>query len=327
MAPTAQDIRTGMARLLTCLGDLRGQKVVLVTDEGTPATLEAAAIHGLVEREAEIQQEVVPPADGTDTEPPASLTAIMAKADAVVELTTVSIRHSQARQDAQAAGTRYLYLGAPSPELFTGEGAMYADFAAMTDSIERLAGRVTSGSEMRMTSERGTDLTIDLEGRVGRALTGMATRAGQFGTPPCLEWGLVPSFTGVTGRLVADAWAVGLGLLSEPIQVEVVEGRAVHIADGVEGRRLRDLLDGVQTPHAYQVSEVGVGMNPEAKMIDDMMSAEAVLGTAHIAVGTTPADPGVERVEAGLHVDLVFWRPTIQIDDEFIMKNGSLCVT
>lgn len=320
----SEDFHRGVGNLVSCLGDVDDQSVGVLVDPGTDAALREETERVLRAGGAQVRVVQLPVSEGTDAEVPAAVAEQLEGLAAVVEITTVSVRHSQARQDLQGAGTRYLYVGSPPQHLFDGTGAMYADFPTHRARIEWLAERVTSGSSMRITTARGTDLTVDLVGRSGRALTGMADRAGQFGTPPCLEWGLVPSLTGTTGRLVADAYGVGLGLLREPIQGTIEGGRLVDIGAGHEGDRLRDLLASAQTPHAYQVSEIGVGMNPEAQMIDDMMSAEAVLGTAHVAVGTTPADPGVERVQAGLHIDLVFWHPTITIDGDVIMDAGHL---
>ncbi|WP_153394490.1 M29 family metallopeptidase [Ornithinicoccus halotolerans] len=318
------DFQRGVANLLSCLGGVHNESVGILIDPGTDDLLRVETERVLRAEGARTRVVELPASEGTDAEVPATAAAQLEGLDAVVEITAVSVRHSQARQDLQQAGTRYLYVGSPPPHLFDGTGAMYADFPAHRQRIEHLADRVTAGSIMQITTTRGTDLAIDLGGRSGRALTGMADRAGQFGTPPCLEWGLVPSLAGTTGQLIADAYGVGLGLLSEPIHARIENGRMVHIAEGHEGQRLSDLLESAHTPHAYQVSEVGVGMNPEAQMIDDMMSAEAVLGTAHIAVGTTPADPGVERVQAGLHIDLVFWHPTITIDGDVVMEEGRL---
>lgn len=321
----AQHLADGVARLLDCLGPVSAQDVLLVHDAGTHAVVREAVQAELTALGARLSSRELPIEPGrTDAEAPADVTRQMVEADAVVELTTVSVRHSRARQLAQEAGTRYLYLGNPDPARFEGHGAVYADFPAHRDLIQRLAYRVDDGRVMTITTAKGTDLRIDLEGRRGRALTGMADGPGMFGTPPCLEWGLVPALDGVEGTVVVDAWAVGLGLLEEDIHATVSGGRLEGIRAGAEGDRLEALLASAGTDAAYQVCEIGIGMNPQAEMIDDMMSAEAVLGTAHIAVGTTPADPGVERVDAGMHIDLVFWRPTIAIDGTPVMVDGAL---
>lgn len=319
-----ENFHRGVANLMSCLGDVRGQSVGVLVDPGTGDELLEKVEQVLHANGAQTRVVDLPASEGTDAEVPAAALVQLEGLDAVVEITRVSVRHSQARQDLQQAGTRYLYVGSPQRSLFDGTGAMYADFPVHRSLIERLADRVTAGSTMQITTALGTDLTVDLDRRSGRALTGMADRTSQFGTPPCLEWGLVPSLAGTTGELIVDAYGVGLGLLSEPIHAKIENGRMMHIGEGFEGDRLRKLLASANSPHAYQVSEVGVGMNPEAKMIDDMMNAEAVLGTAHIAVGTTPADPGVERVQAGMHIDLVFWHPTITIDGDVVMDGGDL---
>ena len=102
----------------------------------------------------------------------------------------------------------------------------------------------------------------------------------------------------------------------------VEDGRAVKIEGGAEAQKLRDLLDGAKNDNAWNVSEVGIGFNNTALLIDNVTSAESIYGTAHIALGSTPADLDIEMISAGIHLDMVFHAPTITVDDTVAMSDG-----
>ena len=126
---------------------------------------------------------------------------------------------------------------------------------------------------------------------------------------------------------MADAYAVEIGLLSNPIRLEVQDGEVKRIEGvGKEAKSLQHLLQSIGNPKVYQVAEIGIGLNPKAKMIDNILSAEGKEGTAHIALGSTPGDRDVRLVRAGIHLDLVFWRPDIQLDGQLVIKNGELAI-
>ncbi|MQA02451.1 MAG: hypothetical protein GEV07_06920 [Streptosporangiales bacterium] len=242
----------------------------------------------------------------------------------VIELTSRFVQHSKARQDGQQRGLRYLFIGDIDADMLRGPGAVCADFHALAPRIERVADFVTNADRMRLTSAAGTDITVSAEGRPGRALTGLATQPGQFGAPPFLEAGVVPVAGTANGTVVVDAYCVGIGLVDEAFTVQVESGRVVDIDGGPQGAELMRLLRSADNPNAFGVSEIGIGLNDQAKLIDNVTSAEACYGTAHVAVGTTPADPGIDVIDGGLHVDMVFRSPTIEIGDQVVMHDGAL---
>jgi len=51
-------------------------------------------------------------------------------------------------------------------------------------------------------------------------------------------------------------------------------------------------------------------METRKGLIDNLLSAEGQEGTVHTATGPSPADREVQLVQAGIHLDLVFWRPS-----------------
>jgi leucyl aminopeptidase (aminopeptidase T) len=53
-----------------------------------------------------------------------------------------------------------------------------------------------------------------------------------------------------------------------------------------------------------------------------MLDDEGVLGSAHVGIGTNITLGGT--LKAAIHYDLVFWKPTIELDGIKVMENGEI---
>lgn len=313
----------GARRLVDCAGIQPNEEVLIITDTGMDQDVVGAFADVVRESGGELVVALMDRRSGPGQAPPAHIAKAMTGAKVAIELTSEFVHHSIARQDAQRAGLRYLFIGDIDREMLESPGAVYADFHEIAPRIVRMSDEITAGSTMRITSPAGTDMTFDLVGRNGRALTGLATEPCQFGAPPCLEGGVIPKPGGSSGVVVVDAYCVGVGLIGEePIVVRVEDGRAVSFEGGPQARQLEELVKGAGNPNAWNISEVGIGFNNTALLIDNVTSAESIYGTAHIALGSTPADLDIEMINAGIHLDMVFHRPTIWVDDVVAMRDG-----
>ena len=65
---------------------------------------------------------------------------------------------------------------------------------------------------------------------------------------------------------------------------------------------------------------MGIGINPKAKIIGNVLEDEKVLGTCHIAIGNNVFYGGSNDVP--IHLDGVITRPTIYVDNKKIMEKG-----
>ena len=73
---------------------------------------------------------------------------------------------------------------------------------------------------------------------------------------------------------------------------------------------------------AYNMAELGIGTNDQAIVTGMILEDEKVMGTAHIALGNNMSMGGTCNV--GIHVDGVFFKPTIKVDDRVILNEGNL---
>ena len=320
------EIIRGVSKLVhTCAAVKKGERVLIVTDTNFPQHIPDLFALMVTELGAEPVLARMVPRQHNGSEPPVVVAEAMKHADVIFELTTVFVHHGKARQEAHRAGARYLYLGCITEELLGKPGAMDADFEAIAPRVERIAGLISRSSEIQITAPGGTNFRASTRGRDGRALTGIARSPGSFGAPPDIEAGVIPVEGTGEGTIVADAYAVEIGLLSNPIRLEVRKGEVKAIEGaGQDAENLKRLLHSIGDPKVYQIAEIGIGFNPEARMIDNILSAEGKAGTAHIAIGSTPGDKDAQLVRAGIHLDLVFWRPSILLDGNLVLKDGEI---
>ena len=123
------------------------------------------------------------------------------------------------------------------------------------------------------------------------------------------------------GVIVFERVMTDIGGLSEPVVVTVEDGLAVAIEGGEEAARLRDMIDGV--PGATNLAELGIGLNPAARVSDDITESKKKQGTAHFALGDNAGGYG-GVVESPVHLDGMLFGVTITVDGEEIVRDGEV---
>jgi leucyl aminopeptidase (aminopeptidase T) len=253
-------------------------------------------------------------------EPPAPVAAAMLGADVVLAPTVQSLSHTAARRAATEAGARIATLPGVTEDMLA--RLMSADMAELRRRGTAIADVLTAGNEVRITCPNGSDLQLGIEGRTGIPDGGDLRERGAFGNLPCGEGFIAPVEGTGKGRLVVDGTIATVGVDDEPVEL-VVEGGHLVSADGKRGRRLMDLL----TEHGSDgtnVAELGIGTNPKARLSGEVLEAEKILGTAHVAFGASAAIGGT--VQVPVHLDCVVMKPDVTVDGEPVVRNGTLVV-
>ncbi|MDH5200423.1 MAG: leucyl aminopeptidase, partial [Candidatus Bathyarchaeota archaeon] len=168
-----------------CASVKPGERVLVVTDTELVEigrVLAAAAY----ERDAEPVLAVIAPRDMDGQEPPDPVAEAMKRADVVLAPVSRSITHTRAVKEAAGAGARILVMTAFTERMMI-SGGIEADFRARRPVCERLAGLFTEAGRARLTTPTGTDLSMDIEGRRGNALTCVVDRPGMFSPVPNIE--------------------------------------------------------------------------------------------------------------------------------------------
>ncbi len=72
----------------------------------------------------------------------------------------------------------------------------------------------------------------------------------------------------------------------------------------------------------YNVAELGVGLNPQARLCGLMLEDEGVLGVVHIGIGTNITLGG--HVKSKVHYDLFMHGATLDVDGQIVLRDGDL---
>lgn len=301
------------------LGVAEGERFVVVVDQRTDVEIprELARVAGEIGADTAVVTIGARPRSGA--EPPATAAAAMAAADVVLCAASTSLYHTRAKADAQRAGARGVF-NAPHRADAWRTGAMTADFFAIRRRAERLAELLRATRELRVTSPAGTDLRAVVEGREPMAwLTGICRSPGEVSALPGGEVSLPPLEGTSEGVVVWERVASDLGVLDDPVEIAVRGGRAVDVGGGSAAHRLRRILDEIRD--ADNIGEIGIGLNPEARIAEDITEAKKAFGTVHVALGDSANEYG-GLVESEVHLDGLVMEPTITFDGRVVVAGG-----
>jgi leucyl aminopeptidase (aminopeptidase T) len=253
-------------------------------------------------------------------EPPTEVAEAMARADVVFAPTSRSLSQTQARIEATSRGARIATLPTITEEIFA--RTLPVDYAELKRKGERLADRLSASSSAEISSAAGTEIVLNLDGREGRSDDGSLQERGSFGNLPAGEGYVAPIETVGDGTIVVDGSLAGYGRLTSPLRLTLEGGRAVE-AEGDAGEWLLETLD-AGGEHGRSLAELGIGTNPAAVLSGNVLEDEKVIGTIHLAFGTSAGLGGVNS--AGVHIDGVVLRPTVELDGTRVLDDGHLLV-
>ncbi|WIV68609.1 aminopeptidase [Natrialbaceae archaeon AArc-T1-2] len=294
-----------------CLNLAAEESCLVVTDDERAPIAEA-----LYEVAGEITDDAVvtryPPGETHGGEPPEPVAAAMAGADVVLAPTTKSLSHTRARTEANEAGARVATLPGITDEVFV--AGLEADYEAIADHCETVHEQVTGADEIRVTTDRGTDVTFTVGDREFLEDTGIVHEPGDMSNLPAGEVFVSPS--SADGTVVVDGTMRPHGLLEDDqaITLEFEDGLVTEISDP----EIRETVEGAAEEvgdAAYNVAELGIGTNVGVTdLVGSVLLDEKAAGTIHVAIGD---DAGIGGdTEAPIHLDGIVCEPTVEADGE-----------
>jgi leucyl aminopeptidase (aminopeptidase T) len=301
------------------LGIGPGERFVIVVDDRTDPQIPTELARAARDAGADPVVVTIAPRARSGSEPPRPAAAAVAAADVVLCAASTSLYHTAAKAAAQRDGVRGVF-NAPYRADAWRNGAMTADFVAIRARAERLAELWRRTREVRITSPAGTDLRATVEGREPMAwLTGICRNAGEVSALPGGEVSLPPLEGTSEGTVVWERVASDLGALEAPVRITIRAGRAVRIEGGPSADRLRAIVESVRD--ADNIGEIGIGLNPAARIADEITEAKKAYGTVHIALGDSANEYG-GLVECDVHLDGLVLEPTVEFDGVPVVVDG-----
>lgn len=302
-------INKGANKVMECFGVKRGESVLIVVDTATPLSISKSLFETAKNLGCEVITMTMLPRSRHGEELPLAIAEAMKNADVVIAPTTFSLTHTQARINACEAGTRIASMPGITEEMMT-SGGMTAECSTINDIAVRLNRRLENIREVRVITESGTDIVFNLEGCSWMMDTGLCHEPGCSSNLPAGELYIAPK--DANGVFVVDGSMSGLGVLDSPLEFTVRDRYVIDIK-GKHAERLNTMLDKVGEK-ARNIAEFGIGINPEARLIGNVLEDEKVGGTVHIALGDNSTFGG--DVIAGIHLDGIITKPRLFLDDE-----------
>jgi len=304
--------------LKDCMNVKEGEKVLIIIDKNKLNIGEA-----ILKKSKEITESLlleIPMLDFNGQEPDKETADMMKDYDVIIIATTKSLSHTEARKQACNAGARIASMPNITEEMM--ERALTVNHKNMTETTEKINNVLMGKKKVRVTTEKGTDITMVMDERFKFTDQGMYHKKGDWGNLPAGEAGGAPVEGTTNGILIIDGSFPNLGKLEEPITFIIEKGKVIEIKGGKDADKVRVLLESFKDPAVYNIAELGIGTNEKAIITGNVLEDEKVLGTAHIAVGNNTAYGGT--VDAPCHLDGVFLKPTIYIEENKIMEHGKI---
>ena len=224
--------------------------------------------------------------------------------------------------------TRAFWSPGVSVELF--KKTVPIDYNRLKNEAAAVEEILNQAVAVHISSPAGTDLTIGLNGRKAMLDNGDFSIPGEGGNLPAGETFISPELGSSNGRLVFDGSISlynGDMLLKEPVDLKVVNGFVTEISGGEGADKLRETIElgeknaiefeaagkipagsgEIYKKNARNLGELGIGLNPEAGIIGNMLGDEKAYRTIHIAVGSNYD----EDAKALIHCDCLVKDPTV----------------
>ncbi len=312
----------GAVKLLRDCASLKPEEEVLIVADYKMEKIAKALASATYHLGGEPILTYIVPRDRDGQEPPKAVAEAMKRAAVFMAPVSKSITHTTAVKKAVEAGARGLMLTQFSDDMLI-YGGIEADFRSISPACEALAARFEEGSRLHMSTPVGTQLEASIVRRPGNAMTCLV-KPGQFSPVPNVEANVSPVEGSANGKIVVDASVpyIGIGILDEPIEIQVKNGVIESIKGGTQADVLAGDLESYGDPNVYNIAEIGIGLNPHSRLTGRMLDDEGVLKTTHIGIGTNITLGG--NVKAACHYDLLCWHPTLSIDGVVAIENGDL---
>jgi 2,5-dihydroxypyridine 5,6-dioxygenase len=247
----------------------------------------------------------------------------------VVDLTLEGLLHAPELPAILAGGARVQMISNEHPEALERLAPDPALEPVVKDAIKRLRG----AKRMKVTSQAGTDLRIDLAGARAGGVWGYTAKPGTIAHWPgglCLAF---PAARTVEGRLVLAPGDVNLTFkryLETPVTLDIEADHVTRVSGpGLDAALMESYFAAWNDRAAYAVSHVGWGLNPAARWEALAMYDKADFNGTELRafagnfLYSTGANEVAGRHTLG-HFDLPMRGCTVSLDGVAVVKDGKL---
>ena len=249
--------------------------------------------------------------------------------EVIVDVTVEGLIHAEEWPEIEAAGVRLFTICNEHPEILERTEPK----AELGPKVQHGIDMLQAAGEMRVTSNAGTDITIDIREAPCGGTPGFSTSPGGVAHWP---GGLCLCFPGegaANGRIVMAPGDMNLtfkSYLTDPIDIKIENDFITDIGgNNLDADLFREYLAAWDDPVAYGLSHVGWGMNPRARWeAMALYDKRDVQGTEFRAwagnfLWSTGSNQYAGRFTLG-HFDLPMRGCTLSLDGTPVVINGVL---
>jgi aminopeptidase len=253
-------------------------------------------------------------------------------ADVSPEREMAAVRSRKPLFDLFFDGTRrWIGTDFPTPGQAAAFGLEYATFADMfwrsldvdygelQRKADALAAVLDGAERVRITSPKGTDLTLGIAGRPLDKDVGVVGAETALSNLPAGEVCLAPLEDQADGTVVFDL-AFSDGRRVEDLEVRLAAGRATLVGAAREFAYVQHIVAASGTG-ADVIGELGIGINPAVgEPCGYTLTDEKILGTVHLALGDNEMLGGSNPCT--LHWDMMVLEPTLEVEGRTVLSRG-----
>jgi leucyl aminopeptidase (aminopeptidase T) len=259
---------------------------------------------------------------------PESLKVAIPEADVWIEYNNQWLLYSTPWLEAMKNNkTRYLVFGSLDRSQIT-RCIANLDMGLQREFQNEFTKIVASAAKMRITSPGGTDIHFenDLKRPILNELC-MADTPGAYFLIGQIGW--APIEHTINGTIVFDGSFSGggeaeLGILRNPIELTIEEGRIAKVEGADEAKLLEKWLASFGDPMMYHLAHISCGFNPGAKLCGMCTEDERIWGATEWGIGFQGPMFKGGLGDAATHGDGICLDSSIWVGDNQLTKNGKV---
>jgi hypothetical protein len=206
------------------------------------------------------------------------------------------------------------------------KGPMTADYEKIAENVHSLISKFSNAKTVHITTPGGTDITLNIGNRGFDS--DVKIKPGTFGNLPAGEIWCAPVENKANGVIVTDGSIGDIGQVKKPLRIGVKAGRIVSMQseDNELVEKIKELTSVDEM--ASVIGELGIGLNPNARITGNLLEDEKAGKTAHIAFGNNEEMPNGKN-NSKTHRDFLFYKPTFSVkykdgNEKVIIRDGDV---
>lgn len=257
-------------------------------------------------------------------EPPKKVANTMLKSNLIISLCYLSLAHSQARLKAAQNGAKFLSMPFYSKELLEDPSVLF-NYRSRAHIVRKVTDILTEGNAIHIKTKAGTNILLDIKGRIGNYCPGFVEKPGDLGSPPDIESNISPIEHKSEGKIVIDGSITlpQIGLLTDAVILTIKKGRIIKFeSENLQYIKILNSIFKKINSKRRILAECGIGLNPKARLIGKMLIDEGAIDCMHFGFGSNYTVGGKNKTD--FHLDFVIRKPFLDVNGRALLENGKL---